>query len=305
MNKNEEKYLNLLREVLASGSSHSDRTGTGTRRLFGTSTTYHLKDGFPLLTTRKMSLRIAAEELIWMLSGSTDNKKLVEKNVHIWTANSSAAESAKFGRKEHDLAYAYGHQFRNFNATKREIPLEEDFWSQKNLRWVNKAVNDDGADQVRELVNTIINNPNSRRMLVSGWHAQEAGLVNPPPCHTIHQVMVDNDEINLALFSRSSDLFLGTSTNIIFYCLLIEVLAMVTNKKAGKFVHLMGDYHIYNDHMDQVREQLTRTPFEAPTIKISERLRGKGFEGLLDFKWEDVEVIGYQSHPAIKAKMSV
>jgi len=305
MNKNEEKYLGLLKEVLEKGTPHGDRTGTGTIRLFSGKTTYDLADGFPLFTTRKNSLRLVVEELIWMLSGSTDNQQLIDKKVGIWTANASASEMAKFNRKENDLGPIYGHQFRNYGATTLDQPLEADYWSEPNRRWVNRGYKDDGFDQIKDLVESIQKTPNSRRIIVSTWNPKEAKLVNPPFCHTMVHVRIENGAIDLILYSRSSDLFLGTNFNVPFYALLMELLAIVTNLKCGSFSHHMGDYHIYNDHLDQVKEQLSRTPFPAPTIKINDRLRGKGFEGLLDFKWEDIEVIGYQSHPPIKAKMSV
>lgn len=313
-NKVDKTYLEIAKTILETGSVHSDRTGTGTKRIFGVLSKYDLEEGFPILTTRKLSLRIAAEELRWMLSGSTNVEHLQEKNIKIWDGNGSAEECKKFGRIPGDLGPIYGHQWRNFNSSKRSpeeianmkrLDIYKDHFSEDNKRWVNKEYLDDGHDQIKELIETIQKNPDSRRMLVCGWNAIEKSLVNPPPCHHTFQVSVMDGKIHLLLMQRSGDLFLGIPTNIMFYSLLMHVLATVCDLKVGTFSHMIADAHIYMDHLDQMKEQITREPFPLPQISINSRLAGKGFDGLMDFKFEDITLTGYQSHAPLKGKMSV
>lgn len=304
--KLEKPYLDIVKKVLQEGTNHDDRTGTGTIRIFGANANYDLTKGnIPLITTRKMASRIAIEELIWMMTGSTNNKILQEKNVHIWDGNSSKEECARFGREEHDLGPIYGHQMRNYNATKREIPLKEDYWSEENQRWVNRAYNDDGFDQIKNMFNLIQENPGSRRIIVNSFHPVEAVLVNPPPCHSLFMIQVNQGKINLCLLQRSGDIFLGVPTNILFYTILTCVIAKLTNYEPGVFNHQIVDAHIYKDHIEQCKELISREPFNSPQIKINDRLKGKGLEGLLDLKVSDIEITGYQSHPPLKGKMSV
>jgi len=299
-------YLRLLKRILKEGASSGDRTGTGTYKVFGHQNVLDVStDKLPLLTTKKTNFRFIAEELVWFLQGSTNVKHLQEKNVPIWNGNGSAEECAKFGREEGDMGPIYGHQWRNFGATLRVEALKEDMWSEEHLRWVNRSYNDDGLDQIKKLVEEIQSNPNSRRHIVCAWHPKESGIVNPPPCHSLFQVQVDNGVINLLLWQRSSDVFLAKNYNEIGYILLLKLLAMVTNLKAGKFIHQIGDAHLYSDHIEQAKLQITRTPMEYPTLKINERLRGTGFEGLVSIKYEDFELKDYKAHKHIKAKMSV
>jgi thymidylate synthase len=299
------QYIELVKKILTEGSTHKDRTGTGTIRIFGHGSRYNLKDGFPLVTVKKTSLRLIAEELIWFLSGSTDEKKLAEKGVNIWSGNGSAEECAKFGRAEGDLGGIYGHTWRNWGATKREIPLESDYWSEKNKRWVNRSFNDDGTDQIKNLVEQIKQNPNSRRHVVVAFDPVLAKETNPPPCHSFWQVIVEDGKISLSLTMRSNDIFLGAGFNIAQYSLLVHLLAIVCDLEPGSFYHHVNDAHIYLDHIDQCKEMIARTPYPLPQIKINERLKGQGFDGLLDFKWSDLELIGYKAHPTLKGKMSV
>lgn len=306
MSEMEKKYLDILAKVLKEGKPHSDRTGTGTIRLFSHAETYDLTTGkFPLITTKKMNLRLVAEELIWMLAGSTDEKGLAEKKVNIWAGNASKEECAKFGRAEGDLGPIYGHQWRNYGASMKTQADQADSYSAEKLRWVNRAYNNDGHDQIKSLVEGIQKNPDSRRLIVNAWNPAEANLVNPPPCHSFFHVQIESGKVNLLLYQRSSDLFLGVPFNLAFYSLLTQLLAMVTNLEVGTFSHHMGDLHIYKDHIEQCNEQISREPFESPVIKINERLRGKGLQGLMDFRFEDVELIDYKSHASIKGKMSV
>lgn len=305
--KHEEyQYINLLERLLTEGSDHSDRTGTGTVRLWGEKMTFSLFDmTLPLYTTKKMTARLVIEELLWFFSGSTDVKKLQEKKVHIWDGNGSKEECAKFGREEGDLGPIYGHQWRNFGATKREHPLEKDYWSEANKRWVNKAYNDDGFDQVKYVVETIINNPDSRRILLSGWNPFEADKTNPPPCHTFYQFQVDNGYLNGSLYLRSNDIFLGNAFNVTSLAIWVHLMAKVTNLKPGKIVITMADAHLYKDHLEQAKIQIARKPYPFPSIEVNDRLSGLGFEGLLSATVSDFTVKNYVSHDPIKAKMSV
>lgn len=311
----EKNYLAELERILNQGTEHDDRTGTGTIRVFGSMIRYDLSNNkIPLLTTKKMAIRVFCEELIWMLSGSTDNSVLQSKKVHIWDGNSSKSECAKFGREENDLGPIYGHQWRNYGAKRKDLEqvrLEtiqggcKDYYSEQNKRYVNKAYLDNGFDQIKNLIEMIQNQPNSRRIIVNAFHPTDALITNPPPCHSFFQVQVSNNKLNLLLLQRSGDFFLGVPANIFSYSLLTHLLAKVCGLEAGEFVHQVVDAHIYKDHIDQCQEQISRIPFDTPKIKINDRLANKGFLGLLDFKYEDIEIIGYQSHPAIKGKMSV
>jgi thymidylate synthase len=309
MSKNnhpEYQYINILKKLLKEGSEHDDRTGTGTLRTWGEKMEFDLSDGsIPMITTRKMFSRIAIEELLWFLQGSTDVKKLQEKNVKIWNGNGSLEECLKFDREEGDLGPIYGHQWRNFNASKRSEPLKEDYWSEKNLRWVNRSYNDDGYDQIKYVIDCILNNPNSRRIIFSGWHASEAHMVNPPPCHTFYQFQVENGRLNASLTQRSGDTFLGIVTNLISLSLMVNLFATVCDLKPGKIVHLINDCHLYKDHIEQAKIQVTREPFPFPNIKINDRLRGMGLKGLMEAKLDDFKIIGYQSHEKLTGKMSV
>ena len=187
----------------------------------------------------------------------------------------------------------------------KRLSVYQDHYSQESKRWVNKEYLDDGHDQIKELVETILKNPDSRRIIVCGWNATEKSLVNPPPCHHTFQVSVMDGTLHLLLMQRSGDLFLGVPTNIMFYSLLMHVLAKVCNLKVGVFSHMIADAHIYLDHIDQMNEQINREPFELPTIQIHDRLSGTGFDGLMDFKYEDIILSNYKSHPPLKGKMSV
>lgn len=302
----EYQYLKLLKKLLKEGSSHSDRTGTGTSRLWGEKMSFDLTNGvIPLYTTKKISLRLIVEELVWFFSGSTNVKLLQEKKVHIWDGNGSTEECQKFGRVEGDLGPIYGHQWRNFGASKRDVPLSEDFWSVENSRWVNKSYNDDGYDQLKYVVETIQNNPNSRRILLSGWNPFEADKTNPPPCHTFYQFQVDNGKLNGSLYLRSNDIFLGNAFNVSSLAIWVHLMAKVTNLEPGKIVMTMADAHLYNDHREQAMEQINRVPYPFPEVKINERLNGTGLSGLLSARIEDIELLNYNSHGSIKAKMSI
>ena len=302
----EYQYLDLLNKILKQGTPHSDRTGTGTIRLWGERLEFDLSNGkIPLYTTKKVSSRLIIEELMWFLKGATDVKKLQEKNVKIWNGNGSKEECEKLGRAEGDLGPIYGHQWRNFGATKKDEPLKEDYWSDQNKRWVNRAYNDDGKDQIKYIIDTINNNPDSRRILFSGWNPQEADKVNPPPCHTFYLFQVEGDKLNSMLVNRSSDKLLGSPYNIASLAILTHLIAHVTNLKANKIVFNTADTHLYKDHLEQAQLQIKRTPFPFPTFEINKKLKGKGFNALVDAKVDDFKILNYKSHASIKAKMSV
>ena len=280
------QYLGLLREVLEDGASRDDRTGTGTRSLFGRQVRYDLADGFPLMTTKKLHLKSILHELLWFLSGETHVGPLQEKGVRIWNEWATEEQCARFGRKEGDLGPVYGHQWRNFGAT-----LDED----GNYRG-------DGVDQIAQLIDQIKTNPWSRRLIVSGWNPCEADQVALPPCHTLFQFQVDPEgkRLSCQLYQRSADIFLGVPFNIASYSLLLMMIAQVCDLEAGEFVHTFGDLHLYNNHVDQAREQLTREPRARPTMRINPEVKD-----IFGFSFEDFTLEGYDPAPHIKAAVSV
>ena len=280
------QYLGLLREVLDEGARRDDRTGTGTRSLFGRQVRFDLADGFPLLTTKKLHLKSILHELLWFLSGSTHVGPLQDKGVRIWNEWATEEQCARFGRKEGDLGPVYGHQWRNFGAT-----LDDD----GNYR-------NDGVDQIANLIDQIKTNPWSRRLIVSGWNPCEADQVALPPCHTLFQFQVDPDgkRLSCQLYQRSADIFLGVPFNIASYSLLLMMVAQVCDLEPGEFVHTFGDLHLYNNHVEQAREQLSREPRTPPTMRINPEVKD-----IFGFSFEDFTLEGYDPAPHIKAAVSV
>ena len=280
------QYLGLLREVLEEGAQRDDRTGTGTRSLFGRQVRYDLADGFPLLTTKKLHLKSIIHELLWFLSGETLVGPLQERGVRIWNEWATAEQCARFGRKEGDLGPVYGHQWRNFGAT-----LGED-----------GTYRNDGVDQISQLVEQIKTNPWSRRLIVSGWNPTEADKVALPPCHTLFQFQVDpaGKRLSCQLYQRSADIFLGVPFNIASYSLLLMMVAQVCDLEAGEFIHTFGDLHLYNNHVEQAREQLAREPRALPTMRINPEVKD-----IFGYEYEDFTLEGYDPAPHIKAAVSV
>ncbi len=278
------QYLDLLQHVLDNGAQKSDRTGTGTRSVFGYQMRFDLREGFPLLTTKKLHTRSIFQELLWFLSGDTNVKSLQEKKVTIWDEWATAEQCARFGRKEGDLGPVYGHQWRNFGATKNP-----DGRYQK-----------DGVDQITRLIEGIKNNPDSRRHIVTGWNPLEADQVALPPCHTLFQFYVVDGTLSCQLYQRSADIFLGVPFNIASYALLTHMIAQVCDLKAGEFVHTLGDAHLYSNHLDQAREQLSREPRALPQLKLNPAVKD-----IFAFRFEDIEVLQYDPHPSIKAPIAV
>lgn len=277
-------YLDLLQRILDEGQVRQDRTGTGTRGVFGHQMRFDLRAGFPALTTKKLHLKSIIKELLWFLSGETHVEPLQEAGVRIWNDWATAEECARFGRSEGDLGPIYGHQWRNFGATLRE----------------DGSYESDGVDQIVALVEGIRNNPYSRRHIVTGWNPAEATQVSLPPCHTLFQFYVQDGELSCQLYQRSADVFLGVPFNIASYSLLTMMIAQVCGLRAGDFVHTFGDAHLYLNHLEQARLQLSRSPRSLPRMVLNPDV-----DDLLDFRFEDFQLEGYDPHPHIKAAVSV
>ncbi|GAC1370128.1 MAG: thymidylate synthase [Aquirhabdus sp.] len=277
-------YLDLMRHVLTHGVDKTDRTGTGTRSVFGYQMRFDLQKGFPILTTKRVHFKSVAVELLWFLKGDTNVQYLKDNGVSIWDEWATAEQCARFGRSESELGPVYGHQWRNFGATKNP-----DGTYQK-----------DGFDQLAWLVNEIKTNPDSRRLIVSGWNPEEAGQVALPPCHTMFQFYVANGKLSCQLYQRSADIFLGVPFNIASYALLTHLIAQVTGLEVGEFVWTGGDSHLYSNHFEQTTLQLSREPLPLPKLKINPAITD-----LFAFEYADLELENYQHHPAIKAPVAV
>lgn len=278
-------YLDLLRTVLENGEDRADRTGVGTRGIFGAQLRFDLSRGFPLVTTKKVHTRSIIQELFWFLGGHTDNAWLRERGVTIWDEWSTAEQCARFGRRAGDLGPIYGHQWRNFGATEN----------------ADGTFQNDGVDQISALIDEIRRNPASRRLIVTGWNPAEANRVALPPCHTLFQFHVSgNGRLSCQLYQRSADLFLGVPFNIASYALLTHMIAQVCGLGVGDFVHTFGDAHIYKNHFEQVKLQLSREPRALPTLRLNPDVKD-----LFAFRFEDVAIDGYDPHPGIKAPVAI
>ena len=262
------QYLSLLDRILTEGARKTDRTGTGTISIFGHQMRFNLDEGFPLLTTKKLHLKSIIYELLWFLRGDTNVKWLQEHGVRIW--NEWADENGELGP-------VYGHQWRSWPDYEGGV-----------------------IDQIANVVKQIRTNPDSRRMIVSAWNVAEVNQMALPPCHTIFQFYVADGRLSLQLYQRSADTFLGVPFNIASYALLLQMMAQVTGYQAGDFIHTTGDTHIYLNHLDQVRLQLTRTPRPLPTMCLNPDIKE-----LEDFTYEDFELVGYDPWPHIKGEVSV
>ena len=262
------QYLDILNRILTEGTQKGDRTGTGTISIFGTQSRYNLDDGFPLLTTKKLYLKGIIYELLWFLKGSTNIKFLQENNVHIWD---------EWADENGELGPVYGHQWRS--------------WPDYNGGVI---------DQIQYVVDQLNTNPNSRRMIVSAWNVAEVNKMALPPCHTIFQFYVADGRLSLQLYQRSADTFLGVPFNIASYALLLQMMAQVTGLKAGDFIHTTGDTHLYLNHIEQAKLQLTREPRPLPIMKINPDVKS-----IFDFQYEDFQLEGYNPWPHIKAEVSV
>jgi len=273
-----QQYLDLVRRARNDGAVKGDRTGTGTRSVFGHQMRFDLSEGFPLITTKKIHLKSVIHELLWFIKGDTNTAYLTENGVRIWN---------EWADEHGDLGPVYGHQWRN--------------WNSENI------------DQLKLVIETLKTNPNSRRMLVSAWNPSVLpdtsksfsenvanGKAALPPCHAFFQFYVADDKLSCQLYQRSADIFLGVPFNIACYALLTEMMAQVCGLEAGEFIHTLGDAHIYTNHFDQVELQLSRDPKTLPTLKLNPNIND-----LFDFKYEDIEVLNYDPHPGIKGAVAV
>jgi thymidylate synthase len=278
------QYLDLLKLILENGRDREDRTGTGTRGVFGHQMRFDLREGFPLVTTKKLHLKSIIHELLWFLRGETHVAPLQAARVRIWNEWATAEQTARFGRNEGDLGPVYGHQWRNFGATR----LSDGTYAK------------DGVDQIKRLLHDIKERPYSRRLIVTGWNPAEADQVALPPCHTLFQFHVQDGALSCQLYQRSADVFLGVPFNIASYALLTMMIAHVTNLEPGDFVHTMGDAHLYKNHLEQAKLQLTREPKELPRLKIN-----PAASDLFTMRFEDFAIEGYDPAPHIAAEVSV
>ncbi|MFN2144834.1 MAG: thymidylate synthase [Anaerolineales bacterium] len=262
------QYLDLLTHVLETGTPKSDRTGTGTRSVFGYQMRFDLNAGFPIITTKKIHLKSVIHELLWFLQGDSNVRYLQENGVRIWN---------EWADEEGELGPVYGVQWRSWNTPDGEV-----------------------IDQISEVIEQIKTNPDSRRLIVNAWNVAEIKKMALPPCHMMFQFYVADGRLSCQLYQRSADIFLGVPFNISSYALLTMMIAQVAGLGLGDFVHTLGDAHIYNNHVEQAREQLTRRPYPLPQMKINPAVTD-----ILGFKYEDFELTGYQAHPHIKAEISV
>jgi thymidylate synthase len=307
------QYLDLLRDIRDNGVGKDDRTGTGTRSVFGRQIRFDLSDGFPAVTTKKLYMRSIVHELLWFLAGDSNLEYLAQNGVHIWdewpyrnyvqqttgrtvTAADTQTEEWKNGMAEFIKQIASDHEF----ALK---------WGNLGpvygYQWRHWPDGKGGEiDQIQRVIDTLKNNPTSRRNIVSAWNVtdiDEMAIAGLPPCHTIFQFNVrEGKYLDCQLYQRSADTFLGVPFNIASYALLTSMIAQVTGLEPGDFVHTFGDAHIYNNHVDQVNEQLSRDPLPLPKLKLNPDIKD-----IFDFKFDDIELVGYESHPAIKAPIAV
>jgi len=262
------QYLDLMKHVMENGVEKSDRTGTGTKSVFGYQMRFDLSEGFPVVTTKKLHLRSIIHELLWFLKGDTNIKYLQDNKVSIWD---------EWADEQGELGPVYGHQWRSWPTADGKV-----------------------VDQISNVVEQIKSNPDSRRLIVSAWNVGEIEKMALPPCHAFFQFYVANGKLSCQLYQRSADIFLGVPFNIASYALLTMMIAQVCELSPGEFVHTFGDAHIYSNHFEQVELQLTRKPRPLPVMKINNEVKS-----IFNFKFEDFELMGYSPHPHIKGKVAV
>jgi len=290
----EQVYLDALKNILENGDDRPDRTGTGTRSIFGLQMRFDLTEGFPAITTKKLAWKAVVSELLWFLEGSGDELRLREilhgerytEKKTIWSDNAAASywTSKKLQRHPGDLGRIYGVQWRKWR---------------KPLVRINKVILQN-HDQLIELINGIKEDPYSRRHIITAWNPGELDLMALPPCHILAQFYVVNGKLSCQMYQRSADMFLGVPFNIASYALFTHMVAQVCNLEVGDLVITLGDAHIYNNHFDQVKEQLTRKPLPLPQLQLNPSV-----DVIMDFEMDDIELVGYESHEAIKAPMAV
>lgn len=262
------QYHHLLTHILNHGVDRGDRTGTGTRSVFGYQMRFNLSQGFPVTTTKKLHLRSIIHELLWFLKGDTNIQYLKDNKVTIWD---------EWADEQGNLGPVYGKQWRSWACPDGQV-----------------------IDQISQLIHQIKTKPESRRLIVSAWNVADVDKMALPPCHCLFQFYVANNTLSCQLYQRSADVFLGVPFNIASYALLTMMIAQVCDLKAGEFVHTLGDAHLYHNHIDQAKEQLTRTPYDLPTMKLNPSVTN-----IFDFVYEDFELSNYQAHPSIKAPIAV
>ncbi|WP_077621787.1 thymidylate synthase [Sediminibacillus massiliensis] len=318
MSNGELAYLDLCRKVLEEGNKKGDRTGTGTYSLFGHQMRFDLQEGFPLLTTKRVPFRLIASELLWFLKGDTNIRYLLEHNNNIWnewafkrwieSEKYSGPDMRDFGRRsQHDPDFqkVYQNEMEKF---KDKILTDESFaeefgelGSVYGRQWRDwKTSKGDSIDQLKQVIEAIKTNPDSRRHIVTAWNPEDVPTMALPPCHTLFQFYVAEGKLSCQLYQRSGDIFLGVPFNIASYALLTHLIARECGLEAGEFIHTIGDCHIYSNHVEQIHTQLSRQPYELPLLKIKD---DKG--SIFDIEMEDLEIVEYQSHPAIKAPVAV
>ena len=296
------QYLDLLKKIKEDGIVKSDRTGTGTRSIFGYQMRFDLSEGFPLLTTKRVFLKGVIHELLWFLAGDTNIKYLVDNGVHIW--DNDAYRFYKELCAKQGVEPISMEEF--LVAAQQQTPSPIEGYAYGNLnhvygyQWRSWGKPDGSAiDQVKQVIDTIKNNPDSRRMIVSAWNVADVEDMALPPCHVLFQFYVADGKLSCQLYQRSADTFLGVPFNIASYALLTMMIAQECGLQAGEFVHTLGDTHLYLNHMEQVDEQLSRTPRTLPTMRLNPDVKS-----VFDFKYEDFALEGYDPHPTIKAPMS-
>ena len=314
----EEPYLQLIRDILEKGHEKSDRTGTGTKSLFGYQMRFNLAEGFPLLTTKKVPFGLIKSELLWFLRGDTNIRFLLEHNNHIWdewafknwvqSDEYHGPDMTNFGlRAQEDDNFNKVYQDEKKKFCQKIVEDQEfankfgnlgDVYGAQWRHWQTR--NGETIDQIKDVIETIKNNPDSRRMIVTAWNPEDVPLSALPPCHTLFQFYVNDGKLSCQLYQRSADVFLGVPFNIASYALLTHMIARETRLEVGEFVHTLGDAHIYLNHLDQVNEQLERSPYDAPKLWLNPEKKN-----IMDFEMKDIKVKNYRSHSAIKAPVAV
>ena len=308
----DKEYLDLCKHILDNGIEKKDRTGVGTKSIFGYQMKFDLNNGFPLLTTKKVNFNLVWSELLWFIKGDTNIRFLLENNNNIWNEwafkkwvesdEYNGPDMTDFGHRtlvDEDFSKDYKEQMKFF----KEKILTDDEFSNKygdlgnvyGKQWRNF----NGVDQLKNVIEQIKENPSSRRLIVSSWNPAEVDTMALPPCHSLFQFYVSDGKLSCQLYQRSGDVFLGVPFNIASYSLLTILIAKECNLGVGEFVHTLGDAHIYNNHFDQVNEQISRTPYDLPSLNINK------FQSIFDLKISDVELVNYESHPFIKAPIAV
>ncbi len=314
----EQAYLELGRKILEEGNQKGDRTGTGTKSIFGHQMRFDLSQGFPLLTTKRVPFGLIKSELLWFLKGDTNIRYLLQHNNHIWdewafdrfikSADYQGPDMTDFGRRSL-VDEAFNEQYQVELETFCQKVIDDEAFALKHgdlgkvygYQWRHWETSKGGfIDQIREVIEMIKTTPDSRRLIVSAWNPEDVPTMALPPCHTMFQFYVNDGRLSCQLYQRSADVFLGVPFNIASYALLTHLVAHETGLKVGDFVHTLGDAHLYNNHFEQMKEQLSRQVRQAPTLILNEEK-----QSIFDFEMEDIRVEGYQPHPTIKAPIAV